>query len=79
MTEYGYWLDSRQVVDTNNRIDALTQEQPLWLHLDRTQDFTSKVLKKVAHGLNEVSYNQRRIMGELKLDYHKLPDYERNE
>ncbi|WP_115719106.1 CorA family divalent cation transporter [Gallaecimonas mangrovi] len=46
MTEYGYWLDSRQAVDTNNRIDALTQEQPLWLHLDRTQDFTGKVLKK---------------------------------
>lgn len=46
MNEYGYWLDSRQPLDESARVNAVGDDIPAWLHLDRNQDQSRKLLKK---------------------------------
>ncbi|WKE66809.1 CorA family divalent cation transporter [Gallaecimonas kandeliae] len=47
MNEYGYWLDSREALTQGERGEALTEPRPAWLHLDRTQEQSRKLLKAV--------------------------------
>lgn len=56
MNEYGYWLDSRHTLKETERLDALAQPEPLWLHLDRTRDDTRQLLKsRFPHHLVEAA------------------------